>query len=78
MSKNDFILFGVLICLAVIIVIGFNTLNPDYMRYEVAINPDTSNLCYIKDWKTGEKLPVTKQLLEKADGSFYCDPSQCK
>ena len=66
-------LFAVVVFAAVI-----NKLNPDFMRYEVALNSITGNPCYIKDWKTGKQLPVTKELLEKADGSFHCDPSQCK
>lgn len=78
MTKNDAILFGILTVLVTVFIIGFNFLNPDFMRYETAINPDTGKPSYIKDWKTGEKLPVTKELLEKADGSFYCDPSQCE
>lgn len=77
MSKNDVILFGVLICLAVIFVIGFNTLNPDFMRYEV-YHVD-GKPCYVFDWKTGKRLPVTDELLEKATGSWTpCDPDMCK
>lgn len=71
-----FIALGLLA--TIIFAAGFNMLNPDFMRYEVALNGVTGNPCYIKDWKTGNCLPVTKELLEKADGSFYCDPSQCK
>lgn len=63
---------------AIIAGVGFNLLNPEFMRYEVAINPNTDKPCYVKDWKTGKQLPVTKELLTKADGSFYCDPSVCK
>ena len=63
---------------AIIAGVGFNLLKPEFMRYEVAINPNTDKPCYVKDWKTGKQLPVTKELLTKTDGSFYCDPSQCK
>ena len=78
MSKNDFILFCVIVVIVIVVAVGFNFLNPDFMRYEVALNPDNGKPCYIKDWETGKKLPVTKELLNKADGSFYCDPSQCE
>ena len=66
-------LFAVVVFAAVI-----NKLNPDFMRYEVALNGVTGKPCYIKDWKTGKNLPVSTELLNKADGEFYCDPSQCK
>lgn len=66
-------LFAVVVFAAVI-----NKLNPDFMRYEVALNGVTGKPCYIKDWKTGNCLPVTDELMKKVDGSFYCDPSQCK
>ena len=71
-----FIALGILV--AIIAGVGFNLLNPEFMRYEVAINSNTDKPCYVKDWKTGKQLPVTDELLNKADGSFYCDPSQCK
>lgn len=72
------VLFIITVVFAVITAVGFNKLNPDFMRYEVAINPNTNKPCYVLDWKNNEKLPVTKELLSKADGSFYCDPSKCK
>lgn len=78
MANNDNILLAILFSIAVIFVIGFTLLNPDFMRYEVALNAANGSPCYIKDWKTGEQLPVTKELLEKVDGSFYCDPSLCE
>lgn len=77
MAKNGVIL-AVAMMVAIIAGVGFNVLNPDFMRYEVALNGVTGNPCYIKDWKTGKQLPVTDELLNKADGTFYCDPSQCK
>ena len=74
---KDIILFGILICLAVIFVIGFNALNPDFMRYEVYHND--GNPCFIKDWETGERLKVTPELLEKSTGEWTpCDPSLCE
>lgn len=75
---KDIILFGIMAIFAVAFALGFNALNPDFMRYEVALNSATGKPCYIKDWATGENLPVSKELLDKADGSFYCDPSQCE
>lgn len=77
MAKNV-ALFIVMVMFGAVIAVGFNLLNPDFMRYEVALNGVTGKPCYIKDWKTGNCLPVTDELLNKADGSFYCDPSQCK
>lgn len=77
-DNNDLVLFVIMAIFAIIFTIGFSTLNPDFMRYEVALNAANGSPCYIKDWKTGEQLPVTKELLAKADGSFYCDPSVCK
>jgi hypothetical protein len=71
-----FIALGILV--AIIAGVGFNLLNPEFMRYEVAINSITGKPCYIRDWKAGKNLPVSMELLSKADGSFYCDPSQCK
>lgn len=71
-----FIALGILV--AIIAGVGFNLLNPDFMRYEVALNSATGKPCYIRDWKAGKNLPVSMELLSKADGSFYCDPSQCK
>lgn len=78
MSKNDVILTVIVVIIVIITGIGFNKLNPDFMRYEVALNGVTEKPCYIKDYKTGDKLPVTKELMKKVDGSFYCDPSQCE
>lgn len=78
MTKNDVVLSVIVVIIAIIAGVGFNLLNPDFMRYEVALNGVTGKPCYVKDWKEGKKLPVTKELLEKADGSFYCDPDMCK
>ena len=78
MTKNNVALVVLMIIFAIIAGVGFNLLKPEFMRYEVAINPNTDKPCYVKDWKTGKQLPVTKELLTEADGSFYCDPSQCK
>lgn len=78
MTKNDVVLSIIVVIIAIIAGVGFNLLNPDFMRYEVALNSVTGKPCYVKDWKEGKKLPVTKELLEKADGSFYCDPDMCK
>lgn len=72
------VLFIITVVFAVITAVGFNLLNPDFMRYEVALNSITGKPCYIRDWKTSKNLPVTDELMAKADGSFYCDPSQCK
>lgn len=77
MAKNV-ALFIVMVMFGAVIAVGFNFLNPDFMRYEVALNGVTGKPCYIKDWKTGNCLPVTDELMKKVDGSFYCDPSQCK
>lgn len=77
-DNNDFVLFGLMVIFAVVFIAGFTLLNPDFMRYEAAINPNTGKPCYIMDYKTGEELPVTKELLDKIDGSFYCDPSLCE
>lgn len=76
MAKSVVFIIGLFA--TIIFAAGFNKLNPDFMRYEVALNSITGKPCYVKDWKTGEQLPVTKELLTKADGSFYCDPSVCK
>lgn len=75
---KDVALFVIMAIFAIIFTAGFTLLNPDFMRYEVALNGVTGKPCYIKDWKTGKQLPVTDELMKKADGSFYCDPSQCK
>lgn len=77
-DNNDLVLFLIMAIFAIIFAAGFTLLNPDFMRYEVALNAATGKPCYIKDYKTGEELPVTDELLEKADGSFYCDPSLCE
>jgi hypothetical protein len=78
MTKNDVILAVIMATVAFVIGVAFNKLNPDFLRYEVALNAVTGKPCYIKDWATGEKLPVSKELLDKVDGSFYCDPSLCE
>jgi len=78
MTKNNVALVALMIIFAIIAGVGFNFLNPDFMRYEVALNGVTGKPCYVLDWKNNEKLPVTDELLNKADGTFYCDPSQCK
>lgn len=77
-NDNDNILFILMAIFAIIFAIGFTLLNPDFGRYEVALNGVTGKPCYIKDYKTGKELPVTKELMEKVDGSFYCDPSLCE
>lgn len=77
MSKNDFILFCVMILVAIAIAVGFNMVNHDFMRYEV-YHID-GKPCFVKDWETGKRLPVTDELLDKATGTWTpCDPSQCK
>lgn len=49
----------------------------DFGRYEV-YHVD-GRPCFVKDWKTGEKLKVTPELLEKATGEWTpCDPSLCE
>lgn len=74
---KDVILFIIMTIFAVIFVIGFNVLNPDFMRYEV-YHVD-GNPCFIKDWKTGERLKATPELLEKATGEWtQCDPALCE
>lgn len=77
MSKNDVIVVVVLMIIGIVVALGFNELNPDYMRYEV-YHVD-GKPCYVFDWKTGKRLPVTDELLEKATGSWTpCDPDLCK
>lgn len=77
MSKNDVIVAVVLMIIGIVVALGFNELNPDYMRYEV-YHVD-GKPCYVFDWKTGKRLPVTDELLEKATGSWTpCDPDMCK
>ena len=77
MSKNDVIVAVVLMVIGIVVALGFNELNPDYMRYEV-YHVD-GKPCYVFDWKTGKRLPVTDELLEKATGSWTpCDPDMCK
>lgn len=82
MSKNDvissIIMFTIILIIGIVFIVVFYIFNPDFMRYEVAINSLTGKPCYIKDWDTGKKLPVSKEFLNKADGSFYCDHSQCE
>lgn len=78
MANNDNILLVIMFGVAIIFVVGFTLLNPDFMRYEAAINPDTGKPCYIKDYKTGKELQVTDELMKKIDGTFYCDPSLCE
>ena len=77
MTKNDVALFGVMFIFAIVFALVFNLLNPDFMRYEVYHNG--GNPCFIKDWKTGKRLPVTDELLDKATGEWtQCDPSLCE
>lgn len=78
MNNNDSILMIIMFLAAIIFVAIFHLVNPDFMRYEAAINPDTGKPCFIKDYKTGEELPVSEELMKKIDGSFYCDPSLCE
>lgn len=74
---KDVALFIIMILAAIIFVVCFNWLNPDFMRYEVYHH--NGNPCFIKDWKTGERLNVTPELLEKATGEWtQCDPSLCE
>lgn len=74
---KDIVLFGIMVLAAIVFVVGFNLMNPDFMRYEVY--HAGGNPCFIKDWKTGEKLKVTPELLEKATGEWTpCDPSLCE
>ena len=77
MTKNDIIAGVVMFIFAIVFAIGFNELNQDFMRYEVYHNGGKP--CFIKDWKTGKRLPVTKELVDKASGDWTpCDPSQCE
>ena len=77
MTKNDVIVAVVLMVIGIVVALGFNELNPDYMRFEV-YHVD-GKPCYVFDWKTGKRLPVTDELLEKATGSWTpCDPDMCK
>lgn len=77
MSKNDIIVAVVLLFIGIVVALGFNELNPDFMRYEV-YHVD-GKPCYVFDWKTGKRLPVTDELLEKATGTWTpCDPDMCK
>lgn len=77
MEKNDVILMVIMFVIAIVVAIGFYLLNPDFMRYEV-YHVD-GKPCFIKDWKTGEHLKVTPELLEKATGEWtQCDPDLCK
>lgn len=72
-------LFIVMVMFGAIIAVGFNKLNPDFMRYEVYYNHNTNKPCYVLDWQTGEHLQVTKELMDKATGEWTpCDPSLCK
>lgn len=77
MNNNDSILMAIMFTIALIVGCLLAACS-DFGRYEVALNGVTGKPCYIKDYKTGEELPVTKALLEKVDGSFYCDPSLCE
>lgn len=77
MSKNDIVVAVVLLVIGIVAALGFNELNPDFMRYEV-YHVD-GKPCYVFDWKTGKRLPVTDELLEKATGTWTpCDPDMCK
>jgi hypothetical protein len=77
MTKNDVILAVIMATVAFVIGVAFNKLNPDFLRYEV-YHVD-GKPCFVNDWKTGEKLKVTQELLEKSTGEWTpCDPSLCK
>ena len=48
----------------------------DFGRYQV-YHVD-GRPCYVFDWKTGKKLPVTEEYLKEATGDWTpCDPALC-
>lgn len=76
-DNNHSILTVLMLTTASLIISCLLTACSDFGRYEV-YHVD-GKPCFVKDWKTGNKLPVTEELLSRATGDWTpCDPDLCK
>ena len=77
-DNNHSILTALLmLTIASLIISCLLTACSEFGRYEVYhVN---GRPCYVFDWYTGKRLPVTDELVDKATGDWtHCDPSLCE